>query len=159
MIAAAELAKMKPGALLINVARGPLVVERDLVEAVRSGHLGGAAVDVTEVEPLEASSPLWELPNVIITPHVAGQSRLRIDQMTDFFCENLRRYMAGQPLAQFGRQATWLSGANGDSGRRNVSEIGTLPCIAPVVWTRNSIPAYDSRARGARRSDPTYIGQ
>ena len=98
MIDAAMLAHMKPGALLINVARGPLVVERDLVAALRSGHLGGAAVDVTEVEPLAESSPLWELPNVIITPHVGGQSHLRIDQMTDFFCDNLGRYLAGRPL-------------------------------------------------------------
>ena len=54
---------------------------------------------MTEDEPLPPTSPLWDLPNVIITPHVGGQSRLRIDQMTDFFCDNLRRYLAGQPLA------------------------------------------------------------
>jgi D-3-phosphoglycerate dehydrogenase len=98
MIAAAEIAKMKKGALLANMARGPLVVERDLVAALTSGHLAGAVLDVTEEEPLPATSPLWEMPNVIITPHVAGQSRLRIDQMTDFFCDNLQRYQAGQPL-------------------------------------------------------------
>lgn len=98
MIGAAQLAKMKPGALLVNVGRGPLVVERDLVAALERGHLCGAAMDVTEVEPLDPSSPLWEMPNVIITPHVAGQSRLRIDQMTDFFCDNLQRYLTGRPL-------------------------------------------------------------
>lgn len=98
MFNAARLAKMKPGAVLINVARGPLVVETDLVAALRSGHLAAAGVDVTEVEPLPHTSELWDLPNVVITPHVGGQSRLRIDQMTDFFCENLRRYLAGQPL-------------------------------------------------------------
>jgi D-3-phosphoglycerate dehydrogenase len=99
MIGAPELARMKPGALVINVARGPLVVESALVEALVSGHLGGAGVDVTEEEPLAATSPLWDVPGVIITPHVAGQSRLRIDQMTDFFCANLQRYLTGQPLA------------------------------------------------------------
>ncbi|MCH8921750.1 MAG: hypothetical protein IIA67_01235 [Planctomycetes bacterium] len=94
----AAMAKMKPGVRIINCARGGLVVEDDLVEAIVSGHLGGAAMDVTEVEPLAESSRLWDLPNVIITPHVAGQSARRIDDMTDFFCENLRRYQSGQPL-------------------------------------------------------------
>jgi phosphoglycerate dehydrogenase-like enzyme len=94
----AALATMKKGALLVNVARGPLVVEADLVEALDSGRLAGAALDVTEEEPLNVASRLWELPGVIITPHVAGQSRLRLDQMTDFFCDNLQRYLARQPL-------------------------------------------------------------
>ena len=98
MIAARELAQLKKGSLLVNVARGPLVVERDLVAALESGHLAGAAVDVTEQEPLATTSLLWEMPNVIITPHVAGQSRVRIDQMTDFFCDNLARYQSGRPL-------------------------------------------------------------
>ncbi len=98
MIGASELARMKRGSLLINVARGPLVVESALVEALKSGHLAGAGVDVTEQEPLPPTSPLWDVPNVIITPHVGGQSKLRIDQMTDFFCENLRRYQKHQPL-------------------------------------------------------------
>ena len=83
---------------MINVARGPLVVEADLVDALVRGHLAGAALDVTEREPLPAESRLWDLPNVIITPHVGGQSRFRIDQMTDFFCDNLARYLQGQPL-------------------------------------------------------------
>lgn len=98
MIAAEQLAQMKPGALLINVARGPVVVERDLVAALQSGHLGGAGLDVTEVEPLAPDSPLWDLPNVLITPHVGAQSRWRADRTTELFCENLRRYLAGRPL-------------------------------------------------------------
>ena len=98
MIDRSALAKMKEGSLLVNVARGPLVVEADLVEALESGHLAGAGLDVTEEEPLAAASPLWDMPSVIITPHVAGQSRLRIDQMTDFFCDNLGRYLRGRPL-------------------------------------------------------------
>jgi D-3-phosphoglycerate dehydrogenase len=98
MIDAAALAKIRPGAMLINVARGPLVVESDLVAALEAGRLGGAGLDVTEAEPLPPTSRLWDLPSVIITPHVGGQSRFRIDQMTDFFCENLRRYRSGRPL-------------------------------------------------------------
>jgi D-3-phosphoglycerate dehydrogenase len=98
IINAAALAKMKPGAILVNVARGQLVVERDLVAALRGRHLAGAAVDVTEQEPLPITSELWDLPNVMITPHVGGQSARRIDDMTNFFCENLRRYLAGEPL-------------------------------------------------------------
>ena len=98
MIGAREISLLKPGSLLVNVARGPLVVEDALIAALRSGHLAGAAVDVTATEPLPATSALWELPQVIITPHVGGQSARRIDNMTDFFCENLRRDQAGEPL-------------------------------------------------------------
>jgi len=99
MIGRTELALMKRGSILVNVARGPLVVEEALVEALTSGHLDAAALDVTAEEPLAPSSQLWELPNVLITPHVAGQSERRPDQMTNFFCANLRRYLAGEPLA------------------------------------------------------------
>lgn len=98
MIDARAIARMKPGAILINMARGPLVVEAALVAALRSGQLAGAGLDVTEIEPLPPESPLWELPNCIITPHVGGQSATRIDDMTNFFCENLRRWQAGRPL-------------------------------------------------------------
>lgn len=98
MIAAPQLAQMKRGAILINVARGPVVVERDLVVALQSGQLGGAGLDVTEVEPLPTDSPLWDLPNVIITPHVGAQSARRADDTTNFICENLRRYFAARPL-------------------------------------------------------------
>ncbi|TWT66347.1 Glycerate dehydrogenase [Posidoniimonas polymericola] len=98
MIAAEQLAQMKPGAVLVNVARGPLVVESDLVDALESGHLGGAAVDVTEIEPLPQDSRLWDAPNTLITPHVGGQKASRIDDMTDLFCLNLKRYFAGERL-------------------------------------------------------------
>src|SRR3954447_15117652 len=98
MIDARRLALLPKGALVINVARGPLVVTDDLVAALESGHLGGAAVDVTEPEPLPENSRLWDLPNVIVTPHVGGQSATRADDMTNFFCENLRRYFANEPL-------------------------------------------------------------
>lgn len=98
LIAAPQFARMKRGALLINVARGPIVVEADLIAALQAGHLGGAGVDVTEVEPLPVESPLWDLPNVIITPHVGAQSARRADDTTDLVCDNLRRYFAGRPL-------------------------------------------------------------
>lgn len=98
MIDARRLTLLRPGAILINVARGPLVVERDLVAALESGHLGGAGLDVTDPEPLPVESRLWDLPNVIITPHVGGQAATRIDDMTNFFCDNLARYLAGRPL-------------------------------------------------------------
>ena len=98
MIDARTLAKMKPGSILINVARGPVVVEDDLVEALKSGHLAGAGLAVTQVEPLPKSSELWDLPNVMITPHVGAQSARRVDDTTDLFCENLKRYQQGRPL-------------------------------------------------------------
>jgi D-3-phosphoglycerate dehydrogenase len=98
MIDARRLALLPKGAILINMARGPLVVENDLADAIVSGHLAGVGVDVTEIEPLPPTSRLWDLPNVIITPHVGGQSATRIDDMTSFFCDNLARYQAGAPL-------------------------------------------------------------
>jgi len=98
MIAEKELARMKPGSLLINVARGEVVKESALVAALTSGHLAGAGLDVTEIEPLPPTSPLWDLPNVIITPHVGAQSRRRADDTTNLICENLRRHFSGQRL-------------------------------------------------------------
>jgi D-3-phosphoglycerate dehydrogenase len=98
MIDAGRLALLPRGAILINMARGGLVVENDLADAIESGHLAGAGVDVTEIEPLPPASRLWDLPNVIITPHVGGQSATRIDDMTNFFCDNLARYQTGRPL-------------------------------------------------------------
>jgi len=98
MIDARRLRLLPADAVLINVARGPLVVESDLVEVLQSGHLWGAAVDVTEQEPLAPESPLWDLPNMIITPHVGGQRASRIDDMTQLFCENLLLFQQGKPL-------------------------------------------------------------
>ena len=99
-----------PHGLLVNVARGPLVVTADLVSALKSGHLAGAVMDVTEPEPLPSESRLWDLPNVVITPHVGGQSSWRIDNMTRLFCRNLRRWQAGLPLVNyFSGQAAWVS--------------------------------------------------
>lgn len=98
MIAEAQLRLMPRESILINVARGPVVVESALVDVLQEGRLGGAGLDVTEVEPLSESSPLWELPNVVITPHVGAQSASRVDATTDFFCENLQRFRRREPL-------------------------------------------------------------
>ena len=92
------LARMPRGGYLINVARGPVVVEADLVRALQDGHLAGAGLDVTEIEPLPAESPLWDMPQVIITPHVGAQSVRCVDDTTELVCENLRRYLHGQTL-------------------------------------------------------------
>ena len=98
LIDAAALATLRPHAILINVARGPIVAESDLADALAAGRLAGAGLDVTEVEPLPASSPLWSLANVIITPHIGAQSARRVDDTTDFYCQNLRRWLDGKPL-------------------------------------------------------------
>lgn len=98
MIDARRLALLPKGAILMNVARGQLVIEADLVAALESGQLSSAGLDVAAEEPLPPESRLWDLPNVIITPHVGGQSARRIDDMTNFFCENLRRYQSDEPL-------------------------------------------------------------
>jgi D-3-phosphoglycerate dehydrogenase len=98
MIDAAALARMKPGAILVNVGRGALVDEDALVDALESGRLDSAALDVTPEEPPRPSSRLWTAPRLLITPHVGGQSARRIDAMTDFFCDNLRRHLRGMPL-------------------------------------------------------------
>ncbi|QDU56812.1 D-2-hydroxyacid dehydrogenase [Aeoliella mucimassa] len=98
MFDAKRIARMKPGSVLINMARGPIVVEDDLVDALESGHLWGAGLDVTEVEPLAEDSRLWTAPNLVLTPHVGGQCKTRIEDMTNFFCDNLRRFRDGKPL-------------------------------------------------------------
>lgn len=86
------LRAMRPGSLLVNVARGQVVDEKALISALESGHLAGAAIDVTEVEPLPVDSPLWSMDNVIITPHVGAQSAHRVDDSTKLFCVNLKRW-------------------------------------------------------------------
>ena len=98
LIGATQLARMKLGSFLINISRGELVDDAALIEALASGHLGGAALDVFATEPLPASSPFWDLPNVIVTPHASGSSNRQIDRCVDLFCENLGRYLTGREL-------------------------------------------------------------
>jgi D-2-hydroxyacid dehydrogenase (NADP+) len=98
LIDAKALARMKPTAVLINVGRGPVVQEAALIDALRQGTIAGAGLDVFDREPLPADSPLYELKNVIITPHVSGASPTYLDRAIPLFCENLRRYLAGAPM-------------------------------------------------------------
>ena len=99
IVDAAALASMKPAAFLVNVARGKLVDEEALVEALRNREIAGAGLDATAVEPLPTDSPLWTMPNVIITPHVApARDPLTSVAMVDFWVENIRRFAEGQPL-------------------------------------------------------------
>lgn len=98
MIGARELARMKPTAVLINIARGTLVDEAALIETLRSGRLAGAALDVVSREPLASDSPLWEMPNVLVTPHSMSTAHSENAWLTDLFCDNLRRYLNGEPL-------------------------------------------------------------
>ncbi|MFP6723473.1 MAG: D-2-hydroxyacid dehydrogenase [Candidatus Poribacteria bacterium] len=98
LINAENLSQMKPTAYLINVARGPIVDELALIDVLQRGKIAGAGLDVTEIEPLSQESPLWELDNVIITPHAAGGSQHRPRRTVEFFCQNLRRYFNKEPL-------------------------------------------------------------
>jgi phosphoglycerate dehydrogenase-like enzyme len=98
IIGEAAIARMKPGAWVINVARGELVDERAVERALRSGRLGGVVLDTFREEPLPPTSPLYDLPNVILTPHTSWSSTRVLDRSVELFCENLRRYAAGQPL-------------------------------------------------------------
>ena len=98
LLGAVELAAMKPGAVLINVARGQVVDEPALIRALQSGHLAGAALDVFTVEPLPGDSPLWDLPNVLVTAHSMSTALGENEALVELFCENLRRYLAGASL-------------------------------------------------------------
>ena len=98
MIGGDKLALLNHSAVVINVARGRIIDEAALVSALRSGHLGGAVLDVFEREPLEPQSPLWDLPNVIISPHVSGVRPDHWEDVIDLFSENLERFERGEPL-------------------------------------------------------------
>jgi phosphoglycerate dehydrogenase-like enzyme len=98
MIGARELALLPAGAVLVNVARGGVVDEEALTDALRAGRLRGAGLDVFAREPLPEGSPLWSLPNVLVTPHVSGASHRFWRRQTDLITQNIRRYAAGEPL-------------------------------------------------------------
>lgn len=98
LVNAKVLEKMKQSAYLIDISRGGVVDHGALVEALKEKRIAGAALDVFPVEPIPESSPLWELPNVILSPHVAGTSGKYLERAADLFAENLRRYVANEPL-------------------------------------------------------------
>jgi phosphoglycerate dehydrogenase-like enzyme len=98
LMGARQLAAMKPTAVLLNVARGTLVDEAALIECLEKRAIAGAALDVTEREPLPPESPLWTLPNVFITPHVSAVSEFLWDRQTELLLENLKRWFAGKEL-------------------------------------------------------------
>ena len=98
LIGAAQLAAMKPTATLINVARGRIVDEAALIEALEHRAIAGACLDVFTVEPLPETSPLWSMPNVIVTPHNSGVSPLNMERAMGIFTDNLARFVAGKPL-------------------------------------------------------------
>ena len=99
LIGRAELAAMERDAWLVNVARGAVVDTEALVDALRSGQIGGAALDVTDPEPLPDGHPLWDLPNCLITPHTADTEEMRQELLARRIAENVRRLAAGQELA------------------------------------------------------------
>jgi phosphoglycerate dehydrogenase-like enzyme len=93
-----EFALMRPTAYVFNIGRGGTIVQDDLIEALRTGAIAGAGLDVTSPEPLPTDSPLWDMPNVILTPHVSGHSDGTDQRADEIFIENIRRFAAGEPL-------------------------------------------------------------
>jgi len=98
MIGDAELRTMKPTAVLVNIARGPVVVEAALIDALRESRIAGAALDVFEQEPLPAESPFWDMENVIVSPHISGGTEIYNQRVVEIFARNLGRYLRGEPL-------------------------------------------------------------
>jgi phosphoglycerate dehydrogenase-like enzyme len=98
MFDASRFGAMAEGAVFVNVSRGSLVVEPDLVESLRSGHLRAAVLDVTRVEPLPADDPLWDAPNLYLSPHTSTSLDRYADNLVDLAADNLNRFVEGQPL-------------------------------------------------------------
>jgi phosphoglycerate dehydrogenase-like enzyme len=98
MIGADELAALPAGAFVVNIARGAIIDEGALIEALSNGHLGGAALDVFETEPLPQESPLWAMPNVLVSPHRASVVDRENPLIVELFVDNLGRYLDGRPL-------------------------------------------------------------
>ena len=98
LLGAEELGAMKPGAFLVDVSRGGVIDQAALIQALQERKIGGAAMDVFAEEPLPAASPLWKLPNVLITPHIAGSSPHYNERAVEMFAENLQRFLAGLPV-------------------------------------------------------------
>jgi glyoxylate/hydroxypyruvate reductase len=98
LISERELRLMRPGAVVVNISRGQVIDEDALIAALRGNHLGGACLDVFAAEPLPASSPLWQMPNVIVSPHSASTVAAENALLTELFTDNLQRWLAGRPL-------------------------------------------------------------
>jgi phosphoglycerate dehydrogenase-like enzyme len=98
MIGARELDLLEGGAILVNVARAAIVDQGAMLAALKDGRLGGAVLDVFEQEPLDESSPLWDMRNVILTPHSSGFRATHWDEVIELFSANLRRFVSGEPL-------------------------------------------------------------
>ena len=98
MVGEEVLAKMKPTAFLVDISRGGVVDHGALVEALNTQSIAGAALDVYPVEPLPVSSPLWEMPHVLITPHTGGETSLYEKRLVDIIVENVRRWERGEPF-------------------------------------------------------------
>jgi phosphoglycerate dehydrogenase-like enzyme len=98
LFGAEEFGLLPEGAVLVNIGRGQVVDEGALLDALRSGHLAGAGLDVFKEEPLPRESPFWDLPNVYVSPHSGSTTPQENRRITDFFCENLRRYLDDKPL-------------------------------------------------------------
>jgi phosphoglycerate dehydrogenase-like enzyme len=98
MIGEKEIRALKPGSFLLVVSRGGIVDEKALLAALQDGHLAGAGLDVTEIEPLPPEDPLWDAPNLIITPHISGGSQLTTELMWSIFHENVGRFSRGEEL-------------------------------------------------------------
>jgi phosphoglycerate dehydrogenase-like enzyme len=108
MFNARLFSRMKRGAYFINIARGKCVVTRDLIAALESGQLAGAGLDVADPEPLPSDSPLWRMPNVLITPHVAILGTPYRQKWEAILLENCRRFAAGQPLRNVVDKQKWF---------------------------------------------------
>ena len=98
LVNAEVFSSMKPSAYLVDVSRGGIVDQSALIDALKDHKIAGAALDVFAKEPLPSDSPLWKMPNVIVTPHIAGVTPHYDERAVDFFEENLRRYLAKEPL-------------------------------------------------------------
>lgn len=103
-----RLQRMKPSAILINISRGSIVVLDELVAALKAREIAGAGLDVFEAEPLPMAHPLWTMPGVLITPHVAGDGPYLQERRTEVLLDNCRRFAAGEPLRNVVDKASWF---------------------------------------------------
>lgn len=145
-----RLALMKPGAVLINTARGPIVDEAALVEALHSGHLGGAGLDVFETEPPLAASPLMAMRNVVLTPHISAGTRDAFETKMRAAFDNLRRFFAGAPIdneVAIERPAVNVAGLPRSSGSEDPAG---ATGIAGATTTAGAAPATRAPATGRR---------